>query len=447
MKNSSALIVLLALATLALGQSAEQSPWNPSDAEFRQMIGVWTRVVDDTYLHAVNKGRLTGEKIDPDTEIEPFLRTLARNRYFDVNRESGLHPSYLKYIHRIAALRGQPLAEPRLSYQIGLALGKYGVPLIIVALLIRGWTGRISRKTSTAVGGSRQRYYGLLLLKMSWRVLILFMLSMFLVVLAHMPTAISEREAGEAGALAFILLLIVCPPVLLMSAWTQTKRRFAESAEHPASAGRRFAEPAEPSRHSVEVSAAKETPTEQSAQLHRVTESFLLLQQPETAVSHSSARNKLNGWQRLWIVLAVVWATLVLLFIFNTAPTEKSIKAGWANAIVELGQKTNARNETPSQYRQRAFGGRSDEEIIRFGPLPTHEMDKDGFDPSRAVPADEFIAINSNYAAQLSVLPRVWSKTLVSGLLVWAIPLGALYLIGRASHWIYVGFRKAPTRT
>jgi hypothetical protein len=51
---------------------------------------------------------------------------------------------------------------------------------------------------------------------------------MFVVLLSQTSPAISTEQAGLAGAIAFLLLLLVCPPVLLITSWTQTKMRFAQ---------------------------------------------------------------------------------------------------------------------------------------------------------------------------------------------------------------------------
>lgn len=205
----------------------------PKDAKtLKDTVKIWTTLVDQVREHCANRSKLIGHFVDPDVELQPYLQDLAKNPYFDLKQQARLHPSYEECIRKIAALRGETFAEsnPDPAYQFGEALGKYGVPLTVLGFLIRAWIRRVSRKTPVAVGMSLNRYYCLLLLKMSWRVIIVFVMSMFLVLLAHLRVEISEREAGQAGAVAFLLLLIVCPTVLFVCAWTQTKRRFAENA-------------------------------------------------------------------------------------------------------------------------------------------------------------------------------------------------------------------------
>ena len=114
------------------------------------------------------------------------------------------------------------------SYQLGEAIGRYGIPLAIVCLVIRSWTRRVAGRTPVIPGTSRGQYYSWLLLKMSWRVAIICVLSMFVVMFSQMSPAISPEKAGQAGAMALLLLLLVCPPAFFITSWTQTKRRFAE---------------------------------------------------------------------------------------------------------------------------------------------------------------------------------------------------------------------------
>src|SRR6202040_1806313 len=114
------------------------------------------------------------------------------------------------------------------SYQLGEAIGRYGIPLAIVCLVIRSWTRRVARRTSVIPGTSRGQYYSWLLLKMSWRVAIILVVAMFVAMLSQMSPAISPEQAGQAGAVALLLLLLVCPPAFFITSWTQTKRRFAK---------------------------------------------------------------------------------------------------------------------------------------------------------------------------------------------------------------------------
>lgn len=118
-------------------------------------------------------------------------------------------------------------SEQTAAYQLGYALTRYGIPLTVVGVVIRSWTRRVARKTPKRPGESRGKHYRLLLLKMTWRTAVIFVASMFVVMLSQMSPAISTQQAGEAGAIAFLLLLLFCLPTMFLTSWTQTKQKFA----------------------------------------------------------------------------------------------------------------------------------------------------------------------------------------------------------------------------
>jgi len=209
-------------ASLAFGQTPSQSPWNPTDAEFRQMVTVWTKVVDDTNLHAVNKAKATGEEADPDAEIEPFLETLAHDPYFDVNREAQIHPSHRKYVERIAELRGWKLRPQNHTYEVARGL----IVLTLIGWLLGASSGRVARKTSVKSGASRGSFYRLVLLKMSWRILLVVMICLTLIIMSD--TVTNESDAETARKIVAVLpgLLLICCTVVLVWSWKATKSRF-----------------------------------------------------------------------------------------------------------------------------------------------------------------------------------------------------------------------------
>ncbi|MDQ6911926.1 MAG: hypothetical protein M3128_03520 [Verrucomicrobiota bacterium] len=129
---------------------------------------------------------------------------------------------------RSTATRRNPIAgEKSPEYLVAYASTRYGIPLLIVCLVIRAWTRRVGRQTPVEPGSSRGSYYRRLCLKMSWRTVMIFVGAMFVVMLSQMSPTISVQQASEAGAIAFLLLLLFCPPTMLVTSWTQTKQKFA----------------------------------------------------------------------------------------------------------------------------------------------------------------------------------------------------------------------------
>ena len=113
-------------------------------------------------------------------------------------------------------------------YQVSYAIGFYGLPLALLAFIVSRWTRRVSRKTAVGARTSKARFYALMLLKMSWRVPILVVLSFALVLLAHTGPAVSEKEITEAIETTMALFLVFLPPIVLLTSWTQTRRKFSQ---------------------------------------------------------------------------------------------------------------------------------------------------------------------------------------------------------------------------
>jgi hypothetical protein len=105
----------------------------------------------------------------------------------------------------------------------------YGPPLALLVFIINRWTRRFARKTSITSGTSRIRFYGLMLLKMSWRIVflcVLFIYAFASVYSAGSPFSQIQEKSKEGATVATALLMIFLPPTVLLTSWTQTKRRF-----------------------------------------------------------------------------------------------------------------------------------------------------------------------------------------------------------------------------
>jgi len=195
--------------------------------------------------------------------------------------------------------------------------------------------------------------------------------------------------------------------------------------------------------------------------------------------------NKLNGWQRLWLMCAVIWAIPVVTFTASAFPTEtvSEITTQWANAKIELMRKYHGSGETLAEFRQQRYDSASDEEIVHpiknrhaititfiegephtyqnvpdevtpdqveqralkdFPRRKVSHIDraKEGFDLSTSLPADEADAIDMQYKSRLTNLGNKSQLGVVAfGFLAWILPAIVIYLLGFAVRWVYVGFR------
>lgn len=189
-------------------------------------------------------------------------------------------------------------SEQSAAYQFGYSTTRYGIPLAIVGLIIRAWTRRVARKTPRHVMGSRGQYYRRLLLKMSWRTGTIFLVSMFVVMLSQMPPSISPQEAGQAGGIALLLPLLVCPTVMLITSWTQANVKFATPPPIP-----------------VQAEAPRELAIPSSAQL-------------------SSRRANSTWWKRLFTVLEITVFLTSLLLVIALVATLPSYDSRWPLLIL-----------------------------------------------------------------------------------------------------------------
>jgi len=117
------------------------------------------------------------------------------------------------------------------SYRLGVGIGGCAICLGIVGVAIWAWTRRVSSRMALRSHATRSEYYRVLLTKMSWRLLIIFLIAMTIVILSQNSPAVSREQAGQAGAIAMVLLLLFCLPVMFATSWTRTKRKFVQAAK------------------------------------------------------------------------------------------------------------------------------------------------------------------------------------------------------------------------
>lgn len=145
--------------------------------------------------------------------------------------------------------------------------------------------------------------------------------------------------------------------------------------------------------------------------------------------------NQLNGWQRLWIVLILLYLVIVILFTTDNFPRAIEYETSRLYDSMEaVGHhlETNTPGYTfEGAYtaRQKYYGKLSDEDVITR--LHTKFKDK-----------VNFTKIESEYKAKISDLTIEQSKTIGVAFLIWLIPSIALYLLGLAVAWVIGGFRR-----
>ncbi len=143
---------------------------------------------------------------------------------------------------------------------------------------------------------------------------------------------------------------------------------------------------------------------------------------------------KLNGWQRLWVVLSAIYLLAVgIVTTLVFMPKEELIKRAWAYDLIDVvrDHDTSLRSKTTggilNQYSDLSY----DEIISR--------VQKKHSKPNMIA---EYTVINKKYEDRLANLGKEKIKGVSIGFLFWLVPVILVYVLGLAAGWIYRGFRQ-----
>ena len=163
--------------------------------------------------------------------------------------------------------------------------------------------------------------------------------------------------------------------------------------------------------------------------------------------------NNLHGWQRLWVIISIIWAIPVVVYQISELDTKLKINSEWVWAKIELLKMNDGKeDEYSGTYRQERFGDSSDEEILKFTPERFKKVKTPDLTAKKGhIGLDELILaydfreydkMNKKYESRIRELPRSWLQTIFFGFIAWVAPLILIYLMGIGIHWVYDGFRK-----
>jgi len=147
-----------------------------------------------------------------------------------------------------------------------------------------------------------------------------------------------------------------------------------------------------------------------------------------------SVLSKLSGWQRLWLVLSVIYLIVVAAFTIILMPKASQYSSSMVHDTIQttIDNVPKLSNMYVYQIRE-AYSDFSDEELIQ----KIHEKYKDEVD---------FDAIEKKYRNKMSHLPSVRAKFIGLGLLFWVAPIVLVYILGISVGWIVKGFKKEPSK-
>ena len=144
---------------------------------------------------------------------------------------------------------------------------------------------------------------------------------------------------------------------------------------------------------------------------------------------------RLNGWQRLWIVVAALWLIVVISFLVAGVPKGSDHQETRVSASMDAAGHYLERTKPGFIYRgawssrHERHGALSDEELLsRLHKTYEGKVD--------------FSAIETEYQRKMDHLPQEWLKAAGVAFLVWFVPAGLVYVLGVALAWILQGFRQ-----
>ncbi len=143
---------------------------------------------------------------------------------------------------------------------------------------------------------------------------------------------------------------------------------------------------------------------------------------------------RLNGWQRLWVVLSAIYLLVVgtvttLVFM----PNEELIMRAWAYDLIDVvkAHDPSLRNKVPGEILNQ-YGGLSYDEIIG-------KVQKKYSTPNMIV---AYTVINKNYEEKLANFGKEKIKVVSIGFLFWLDPVILFYVLGLAVGWAYRSYRQ-----
>jgi len=139
---------------------------------------------------------------------------------------------------------------------------------------------------------------------------------------------------------------------------------------------------------------------------------------------------RLNGWQRLWVLICVIYLILVSFGCYEEMPKKSSVFDEWSYDMIEVVKRNDPRLKELSLWEIKSkYRDIKDEELIK--------RIRNKFENYKS----EFQEIDQKYQKELDVLLLRKFKTLGVFFLYWIIPSVVLYLIGLSIWWVYKGFR------
>lgn len=143
--------------------------------------------------------------------------------------------------------------------------------------------------------------------------------------------------------------------------------------------------------------------------------------------------DKLNGWQRLWILVSAIYLVIVMITVCVNWPTENNTKITGDEIAKFLTTKSL---NIIIKDKEQTDGLKAFKEMKSFGTGATMTLSQ-----STTQKELEYLGNDINGAiAKILYKVRIWY--VIRALIAWIIPCLVVYALGLSLNWVYRGFKK-----
>lgn len=148
--------------------------------------------------------------------------------------------------------------------------------------------------------------------------------------------------------------------------------------------------------------------------------------------------NRLNGWQRLWLLLAVLWLPSVVFIAATFFPTEAQWRVEASIEEIKLNQEKQLKRDEIFAHCDNLGAKRLlDLDIC----LQAHRQQLDNLRPGHGLFAESLKGYVERRISEHLLSEQV--EAAGKGVALWVVPIGLLYVLGMGVAWIRKGFKSS----
>jgi hypothetical protein len=159
---------------------------------------------------------------------------------------------------------------------------------------------------------------------------------------------------------------------------------------------------------------------------------------------------QINGWNRLWIAIAIIYLIAIIFMLWVMFPTTQSLYKAWYEDLYLIANISNSeyrmKNSDQFKLENSSF---SYPQLIELIENDMKNHPKNFINHCREWSSDLFCDLvpitgketRKQYENKLSLLRGEQFDILIKAFLLWTTPLIILYLLGWLIGWVYRGFK------